>query len=344
MRKLLSLFILLLMASSGVFSQETDWAKELFLDGPTKDFGTVARGTLLTYKFRMKNTYLVPLQITLTSPTCNCVTATSSVSKLLPPDKDKPGIEDGCIDVTMDARRFSGNKTVSIRVYVFSAFDGGQQYSSQVTLQVKANSRNDVALNPGEMNFGVVAKGQATSTSLDVEYAGNLDWQVTGVETTAPLDPKVKPKFRGFDRRGINHVGYELAAALKPEAEPGTYRWTVYLKTNDPASPLLPVTVDATIEAPLAVAPSTVPFETIKLGQMRSMKILMNGTKPFQVLGVDGLGEGMSVELPSTVRTPQVITLTWTPSQTGAMQKTLNFRTSLDIPATVTVEGSATAE
>ena len=56
----------------------------------------------------------------------------------------------------MDARRFTGPKTVTIHVTV------GPEYTSTATLQVSANSRSDVVFNPGEVNFGVVPHGRFT--------------------------------------------------------------------------------------------------------------------------------------------------------------------------------------
>lgn len=344
MRKLLSALVFLLMISAPASSQQGEWANKLFPEGTVKDFGTVARGSVLTYKFKMKNIYAVPLQITRTNVSCGCVTVSPTVQWLQKQDPNKPGAEEGWIEVTMDARKFTGAKTVNVYISFWSSPESAPQYTSQATLKVSANSRGDVVLNPGEMNFGVVSKGQALTKSLDVEYAGSLDWQVTGTDTTGtPLEAKVKKKVGGLDQRGFNRVTYELSATLKPDAAPGTHRWTVYLNTNDPASPHLPVTVDATIEAPLAVVPGAVPFGTVKVGQTESKKVIIRAGKPFQVTAVEGMGDGVSVVLPGAANNPQVVTLTWKPTQTGELKKTLTFKTSLDIPATVSVDGTATA-
>ena len=82
----------------------------------------------------------------------SCVTVTPSVQVL-------QAKETAYLDVTMDARRFTGPKTVSIYVTV------GPQYVSTATLQVTAHSRADVVFNPGEVNFGVVSAGQTPTSA-----------------------------------------------------------------------------------------------------------------------------------------------------------------------------------
>ncbi len=106
---------------------------------------------------------------------------TASASKQVVGQREK-----ATIDITMDARRFTGSKTVSIYVVV------GGQYSASSTLKVSANSRSDIVFNPGEINFGVVPRGQTPTQTLDMEYAGVLDWRVNSVALNgAPLDVRL---------------------------------------------------------------------------------------------------------------------------------------------------------
>ena len=63
----------------------------------------------------MTNIYAVPLEITNIRVSCGCLTATP-VPKVLQPR------EAGYIEVTMDARRFNGPKTVTVHVTVGPTF------------------------------------------------------------------------------------------------------------------------------------------------------------------------------------------------------------------------------
>src|SRR5262249_1560000 len=119
------------------------WADKMFKAGTTHDFGNVARGAQLFHRFQVTNIYAVPLDLMSTRASCGCVTITPSARTLKPR-------ETGTIDVLMDARRFTGPKTVSIYVTV------GPEYVSTATLQVSPNSRAHVVFNPGQPNFGGV--------------------------------------------------------------------------------------------------------------------------------------------------------------------------------------------
>src|SRR6516164_3617779 len=145
------------------------WAEKLFPEGLSHDFGTVPRGTQSFYKFKMKNIFSEPLELTLRI-SCGCVTAKPSVQILEP-------LQEGTIDVLMDAKKYQGPKTVTVEVTV------GPKYVSTARLTVTGNCRMDVVLNPGQFNFGNILPGQRPgSQSLDVEYAGNADWRITGLD------------------------------------------------------------------------------------------------------------------------------------------------------------------
>ena len=122
----------------------------------------------------------VPLEIIGTRVSCGCVTVKPSKTVLQPK-------ESATVSITMDARRFTGAKSVNIYVSV------GPQYTSTATLQVTANSRTDVVFNPGQVTFPVVLTGQTPTQTIDIEYAGVLDWKISGIaEHSFPLTTKVE--------------------------------------------------------------------------------------------------------------------------------------------------------
>jgi hypothetical protein len=253
------------------------------------------------------------------------VAATASKQSLQPR-------ESGYMDVSMDARRFTGTKSVSIYVTV------GPQYTSTATLHVAAVSRPDVVFNPGEINFGVVPCGQKAEQAVDVEYAGSFDWKVTDIiKNGAPLEVDFEEIYR---RAG--QVGYRIRTTLKPDASPGLLRQELLVKTNDPASPLVPLLVEATVQASLSAVPNSVNFGQVKLGETLVKKVIVKGNRPFRITGVDGLGDGIDAELPLDSATVQTITLKFQPIQAAEIHKKIRIRTDLDrdAAATVSVEAS----
>lgn len=314
-------------------SANQGWAEKLFIhEGvpqTTHDFGTIPRGALVSHRFVMKNIYAVPLQVS-TRASCGCVTVTPSPPVLQPR-------ETGTIDVVMDARRFTGAKTVTIHVEV------GPQFKSTAALTVTANSRADVVFNPGHVNFGVVPVGQPQTQTIEVEYAGVLDWKIEGVNVgDAPLDVKYTQLYRkqpGTGQQG--GAGYRLSVTLK-DAPAGASKWEVHLQTNDPTSPTVPVLVEATVQAPLAAVPSSVTLGSVKVGEVVTRRVAIRGNQPFKIVRVDGDGDGITVEYPQAATPVHIVTIKFQPTRAGDVRKSLVFQTDLerDGTATVAVDGS----
>jgi len=326
MRNLGLALIALTIAASAAPTQTKDWANKMFPEGVAHDFGGVPRGAQLFHKFKMTNIWAVPVEIIQARVSCGCVTATAKPVTLNPH-------ETGYLEVTMDARRFTGPKTVTIFVTL------GPQYVSTATLQVSANSRPDVVFNPGQVNFGVVAAGQSQTQNIDVEYAGVLDWQVSEViKNDAPLD--VTFERIAYATKTPGQVGYHVRVSLKPDAPAGMNRWEINLKTNDPASPHVPILVEATVQAALTVIPNPLNVQALKVGEMTTQRIVVRGSKPFKILSVEGTDADVNVDVPGVAAQNHVVTVKCRPSQAGDFRRQLLIKTDLGVE-TVQVVGTA---
>lgn len=322
----------LFLSAAAAPAQTPEWADKLFAkESPNHNFGNVPRGAVLSHDFTLTNIYAVPLDIIGTRASCGCVIVKPAKTTIQPKESIVVG-------VTMDARRFTGPKTVTIHISV------GPQYTSTATLSVTANSRTDVVFNPGQVNFGVIASGQNVTQAIDIEYAGAIDWKVTGVSEHAfPFTTKIEELYR---RPGqVVQVGYRLNVTLKADAPAGTHRWELLLQTNDPGSPSLPVLIEATIQAPLSVAPNPVALGGLKVGEEVSRRVLVRGSRPFRILSVENAGD-VTVEYPPASALVQVVTVRWKPTAAGDLKRDLRIKTDLDGGAATTmiVEGKATSE
>jgi hypothetical protein len=325
MRHLVSALVTLALAASPASAQ--GWAEKMFKDGTSHDFGSVPRGAQLLHRFTITNIYAVRLEITEIKSGCGCVSASASTRVLEPR-------QSATIEVTMDARRFTGPKSVVVRVTV------GPEYVSSAELKVTANSRADVVFNPGEVSFGTVSRGQSPSQTVDVEYAGILAWQVSEVVTKdAPVDCTLKELYR---RPG--QVGYQIKVTLKPDAPTGALKHEIFLKTNDPASPLVPLLVEATVQAPLTVTPAAHKLGEVKVGETLTRRIQVAGTKPFRIKEVEGLGDGITLgaELSATAAATQTVIIKCQFPKAGDFKRALKIKTDLqEAPVVVTVDGTA---
>ncbi len=310
------------------------WADKMFPEGLTHDFGTVARGTQLLHKFKITNIYAVRMEITSIKSACGCVTATAAKMVLGPR-------ESSWIEVRMDARRFAGGKTVGIRVTV------GPEYIQSAQLNVTANSRSDVVFNPGQVSFGTVTRGQSLTQIIDIEYAGNLDWQVSEVVAKdVPYNVTIAELYRERGKlRTPGKVGYRLSATLKEDAPIGALTHHVYLKTNDPASPLVPVLIEANVQSALTVTPKILSLGSVKTDTALTRRVVVRGNRPFRVTGVEGTGSGVELGAPlgATDGEAQFVTFKCQFAAAGPFKREVKIQTSLQsAPVIVTIEGTAT--
>jgi hypothetical protein len=317
-----------ILGTLSAFGQQQPWHwEQFFKDGLTHDFGSVPKGTQLFYRFKMKNIYAVPLEVS-ARVGCHCVSV-NPTSQVLQPRQE------GFLDCTMDTSRLSGYKSVNIYITV------GPEYVSSTTLRVSSTTRTDVVVNPGQINFGLVPRGQATPAQrIDVEYAGILDWRVNEVVKPDPsLDVTCKELYR---RRG--QVGYQVAVAIKPEAPPGPFRHEIFLKTNDPAGPLVPILVEANIQASLNVAPPVVRLGNLKVGESVTKLVIVGASKPFHISTVEGQGDGVQVDLPAASTQTQVLKVKFHPTKVGEVHRQLQIKTDLGQESTASVMLEGTVE
>src|SRR5262249_23283979 len=152
--------------------------------------------------------------------------------------------------------------------------------------RVTANSRADIVFNPGQVNFSTVTRGQTPTKFVDVEYAGKLKWEVSEVTTSkdAPFTATVKEKYR---RAG--QVGYRVTVVLKSNAPLGTLKENVFLKTNDPASPLVPILVEANVQSSLTVSPGSFNLGSVKADTAFNRTVVVRGNRDFRITKVEGL-------------------------------------------------------
>jgi hypothetical protein len=322
-----ALLALIVAAAAAAAAPAQNWAEKMFPDGVAHDFGVVSHGAQLFHRFKIKNIYAVRMEITSIAPGCGCVTAKAQ-KHVLDPN------EETTLDVSMDARRFTGPKSVIVRVTV------GPEFTSSADVQVTANSRADVVFNPGDVEFGAVDRGQAASQTVDVEYAGPLDWHISDlvVGKDQPFEASQTETYRKPGR-----VGYQIKVTLKTDAPPGPIRETIFLKTNDPSCPTLPVLVTGEVQSQLSVSSSKLNMGSVHVGETVIKQVVLRGNKAFKVLGVDGMGDGVALDSElGAAASVQKLTFKCQPSQAGDFKRELKIRTDIqDDPVTIVVEGTA---
>jgi hypothetical protein len=340
-KTILALFTIALAACSAS-AQSGTWADKLFVKKEGKpltshDFGTVPKGAKLLHRFELENIYAVQLDITELRPSCNICSSVSCDKRSLQPH------EKTTIDVHMDAANFNGYKRINVFVRVSSqpTPDHPRPFAATTELVLTANSRADIVYNPGEVTFGIVPKGEAATKSIDVEYAGALAFGIN--DLVVPEDAPYKATFKELYRRP-GQVGYQVSFALKADAKARSFRDEVFMKTNDPQSPLVPVLVQGTIQAPVTLSQDLISAVSLKVGDETSRLLIVRGIKPFRILSVAGQDKDVTIttSLPSNPATAQTLAIKIKASKAGTFAHDLQITTDLDkAPAILKIEGSA---
>jgi hypothetical protein len=180
---------------------------------------------------------------------------------------------------------------------------------------------------------------------VTVEYSGRQrDWRIVGVVPPAgPIDVDVKQVGGGF-----LGTKYQVSVALKPDAPAGPVAEVISLRTNDPTAPVVQVNVTGTVQAPVTLSTDVARFGKVKVGQTATLKVIVRGTggTRFVVQPVAEDADGVSVETFSAAGPVQVVTVTFRPTQPGAVRKDVTLQTSLagGVSATIRVEGEGEGE
>jgi len=331
-----SLFVMALLPCLAA-AQDQGWASKFFKDGLTHDFKNVAHGSLLTHKFTMTNIYDVPFMMADAKVSCGCVTPKRPTT-VIPPRGTYE------FEIEMDTRRIPAGirKEVSIYVTMMSASQkpGEKIYSSMATLRVAATPQATISCNPDRVNFGIIAAGQTPTGSITVSHKTNRQWTLDVGKTDLPFDVTIH---RAQPVRGFAAI-YQVNVTLKKNAPAGEFKHELQLQTSDPATPVLPITVEGNIQAALSATPNSISFGNVKVDEAVSRVVIVRGNgKPFKITGVEGAGDGINVKHGADAKNAQVVTIEYKPKQSGALKKVLSIKTDLgaDLAATVAIEGNA---
>jgi len=342
-----SLLLLCLAAGPAAADEVVPWANKFFTgkeEAPpamiVHDFGTLPQGAVRTHKFAMTNIYAFPIQVEQPRPSCGCVSVVEFTGKM-------DSKQSGHIEIKIDTTRVIGPKEVMLPVkFVGLNPKTGATFFSEARLVVKAVSRPDIAMTPGEFVFGVNPAGvKSGDKHIDVTYNGRLaGWAITGTKYKKELfDVKVVPL-------GGRGTSYRVVATLKDSAPAGDITEQIELTTNDPAAPVLMVSVTGKVQVALSLVGGegggdTVRLGTVDIGKKAEKNVIVRNDKPFKIAAVAGQGDGVTVSLlPVPAAKSQVVTVQFEPAKAGAVKKTLVIKTDANETIELTVEATGKAE
>jgi hypothetical protein len=267
-------------------------------DHLSHDFGVVARGAKVEYRFVVKNPYNEDMQIESVRSSCGCSTAELTKQHLKgAKDYDTAPFDRAEIVIRVDTRGSLGRKDATITVKFAPPF------ATEVQLHLHTYIRSDVVVQPGAAQFGVVAQGTAAQQVLAVSYAGRNDWQILRVECANPHVEAAPVE----TSRAPGLVDYNVVVKLKDDAPPGYIQDQLVLVTNDydPKAAHVPVAVEGLVATALSASP--VWMGVAEAGQTVTRNLVVRGRSPFRILSVRSTDARFQCQAPAGPATDHYI-------------------------------------
>lgn len=261
-----SFLVVCLFAAAGVQVTAQDWVNAIFPDR-NHEFGTVAKGSKLRYSFKVVNSTDKELHIAGYETKCGCTEVKIGA------DTVPPGTQT-TIEATLDTKNFTGLKPSGLTLVI------DRPGPARVELNMSCFIRADVTLQPGQFDFGAVKRTDGPTQTLNLQYiGGNADFRVTGSQHHSP---RLKVKITE-ENRANGQANYRIVANLEPKGPLGFYKDQITLKTNDPASPEIPIFVTGQIQGLLSASPSVMNLGQVAKGAAVQKTVILKADKPFTV-------------------------------------------------------------
>ena len=319
---------LVVLAGFGSSAFAARWADALF-DEHGHDFGAVPRGAIVRHPFVLNNRLAEAVSIIDVHASCGCTSGQANMSVVPPGGR-------ATVTAQMDTRNFVGHKATTLFVTVVSS--SGRE--AEVRFNVSSEIQSDTVLNPGAIHFGVVIKGKPTQQTLTIEHLGSIDWKLVRMASSS----RVLTAKLVETARSESGVGYSLTVGVKPDVSAGIIDTEIVISTSDPATPRIPVRVTAQVIGDITATPSLLSLGSAKAGTKPRGKVLVRANKPFQIVSIEGAGEGFSVTGANDqpVRMHQ-LTVEYDPSK-GTLRGDLkrSFKIVTDLPGEPPVEITTT--
>ncbi|MBX7169026.1 MAG: DUF1573 domain-containing protein [Pirellulales bacterium] len=304
---------ILLLLFGGTTASAQDWAKKMF-ETTTHDFGTVAAGSKIEFRFKFKNIWKEDVHVASVRSSCTCTTPT--ISKDLVKTR-----EESELVATFNTKTHVGQRSATLTI----TFD--QPFYAEVQLQVKGYIRSDIVVTPEAANFGTIEMGAGAEKRLSINYAGRSDWRIEGIKDDGCdyLEAELVEK----NRVGGN-TAYELVVRLTEDAPPGFLKQELQLLTNDRKAPVFPVVVEAIVKSEISVTPSPLVLGKVQPGQKVEKTVVVKATKRFKITDVTCADDCFTFQTKDEAKPLHLLRITFiAPDTPGKLEAKICIKTDL---------------
>ena len=95
------------------------------------------------------------------------------------------------------------------------------------------------------------------------------------------------------------------------------------------------------VQAPYELNPRKATFADVKVGETATQRIMIRAAKPFKVIAPADDADGLAVEVFPAATPVQIVTVKFTPTKAGTVNKTITLKTEPAGTVTIPVEAEA---
>lgn len=314
--------------------QGQDWARQMFTEFD-HDFGVVPMGTNPVFEFKITNKYQERIRISGVTSSCGCTTATLSKNELA-------SGETGELICQFNSNVGVGFKQATITVQFAQPFVG------EVQVAVKGTIRNDVLIEPAQLDFGTFSPGKSPQLTTSLTRFASPNWRIKDVRSLYPnVGVTLAQRYRGQDK-----VIYDLNASIKPSAEPGRIQADLVVITTDGFNESqIRIPMTGMVTSPLTINPETLTFNSVQPGVEASQRVILKADREFKLVDVTCENQSFTVRADGKSSKVHFVEVLYTGQNPGSYETELTFVTDLDTRtagtmkavANVVGDGSATA-
>ena len=206
----------------------------LSFDHTTYDFGSIAKGSIVTHNYWLVNTGTDTLVITKIKPTCGCTSTRKAGFSVAPGDKTT-------IDIVFDSGKFNGRVTKSIKI------ECNDSVNPYLDLRFKAVINNPLQIleySPLQINFGIVPVGALAEITVNLTNVDATESKIVIVEK--PSENFIKTT---LDKTKLKpDATTELKLTLTKDMEPGKFLTSISLEIEDKPKSRITIPISGTVD------------------------------------------------------------------------------------------------
>ncbi len=298
-----------------------DWTTSVFPER-SHDFGTVARGSKVRHSFPIVNTTDQIVHIKSWRTKCGCTDVRVGARDIPPKTKT-------VVEAMIDTTNYQGYKPSGLVLSL------DQPVAVDIDLSLTCFIQAELNLRPGNVDFGIVNRLTAPQAELALTYSGTQpDWSISSAFT---ISEHVTAKLLEQARSAGGPVTYQLTVKLNPSVPVGFFKDEITLKTNDPKTPNIPISVAAVVQSNVTVTPTVMNLGPVKPGDSIQKTFIVRSSQPFKVISVDSTRpEIVATSAPDQSKPLHSLSFTFkAPSTPGAFNAVVEVQTDIkDEPVT----------